>query len=456
MTVFTNYVFFLRFFPIFLVLYYVLPRRWQNPLLFIGSLFFYSFSQIIYLPLLFGLTVLNYIFGKVLENARRQSTQKSYQRSILAVIVVIDAVALILFKVLSVSVSDIALPLGISFYIFKMISFQADLYKEKINGKLDFFAVAAYFTMFPQITQGPIMRYDDQIFNKPRKFSLIRLEQGITYFIMGMSMKVLLADRIAILWNEISKIGYESISPALAWLGAYGYTFELYFDFWGYSLMSSGLIVMLGFPFVENFHHPYASKNIATFYRDWHITLGSWFRDYIYIPLGGSREGTKKTIRNLIIVWAITGLWHGGTVNFLIWGLVLGLIIVLERFVIKGLLEKIPLIGRLEVLVIIPLTWVIFAISDFTDMGLYFARIFPFFGIGSTARDDDFIRFFGIYWEYFAASIALLFPAVYRFFTEERQGISRFIGKSVLYGLFLVSLYFVSNTSSNPFIYFNF
>ena len=369
---------------------------------------------------------------------------------------VIDASALVLFKALALSVDDIGLPLGISFYIFKMISYQADVYSGKLKDKQRFFSVAAYFTMFPQITQGPIMRYDESVFDKPRKFSLIRLEQGLTYFIMGMSMKVLLADRIAILWNEISKIGYESISTSLAWLGAYGYTFELYFDFWGYSLMSSGLIVMLGFPFVENFHHPYASKNIATFYRDWHMTLGSWFKDYIYIPLGGSRVSSQKVIRNLMIVWAITGLWHGGTINFLIWGLVLGLIIVLEKFAIKDVLKKVPLIGRLEVLVIIPLTWVVFAITDLKDLGIYFARLFPFFGIGETARAGDFMKFVGIYWGYFAASVILLIPAVYNFFAKEREGILRFISKLILFGLFIVSLYYVSNGSSNPFIYFNF
>ena len=452
MTVFTNYEFFLRFFPIFLILYYILPKKWQSPLLFLGSLVFYSFGQIKSLPLLLGLTVFNYLFGMW----QHGMSEKLNKKSILATAVVIDASALVLFKALALSVDDIGLPLGISFYIFKMISYQADVYSGKLKDKQRFFSVAAYFTMFPQITQGPIMRYDESVFDKPRKFSLIRLEQGLTYFIMGMSMKVLLADRIAILWNEISKIGYESISTSLAWLGAYGYTFELYFDFWGYSLMSSGLIVMLGFPFVENFHHPYASKNIATFYRDWHMTLGSWFKDYIYIPLGGSRVPAKKVIRNLMIVWAITGLWHGGTINFLIWGLVLGLIIVLEKFAIKDVLKKVPLIGRLEVLVIIPLTWVVFAITDLKDLGIYFARLFPFFGIGETARAGDFMKFVGIYWGYFAASVILLIPAVYNFFAKEREGILRFISKLILFGLFIVSLYYVSNGSSNPFIYFNF
>ena len=292
MTVFTNYEFFFRFFPIFLVLYYVFPKKWQNPLLFAGSIVFYSFGQLRFMPLLLGLTVLNYFLAYRQQNYEKK--KKSFKLRDMVLAISIDAGALFIFKVLALSIDGTWLPLGISFYIFKMISFQADMYLGKIDKKIDFFSVAAYFTMFPPLTQGPIMRYDESVFKHSRKFSLLNLEKGLTYFILGMSMKVLLADRIAILWNEISKIGYESISPSLAWLGAYGYTFELYFDFWGYSLMAAGLGVMLGFPFVENFHHPYASKNIATFYRDWHMILGSWFRDYIYIPLGRSRDSRKQ------------------------------------------------------------------------------------------------------------------------------------------------------------------
>ncbi len=454
MTVFTNYEFFLRFFPIFLILYYVLPKKWQNPLLFAGSIVFYSFGQLRFMPLLLGLTLFNYLLAY--RQQQHSERKKAFLRRDMTLAISIDVLALFIFKVLALSVDGSWLPLGISFYIFKMISFQADMYIGKIKRKIDFFSVAAYFTMFPQITQGPIMRYDEEVFKRPRKLSLVNLEQGLTYFILGMSMKVLLADRIAILWNEISKIGYESISTSLAWLGAYGYSFELYFDFWGYSLMAAGLGMMLGFPFVENFHHPYASKNIATFYRDWHMTLGSWFRDYIYIPLGGSRVSAVKIVRNLLIVWAITGLWHGGTVNFLIWGLVLGLIIVLERFAIKDLLRLVPAIGRLEVLVIIPLTWVVFAITNLNDLGIYFARLFPFFGIGEAANTGDFMKFFSIYWGYFAASVLLLIPKVFEMLVKKPKGAMGAVQKLLIFILFLISLYYVSNGSSNPFLYFSF
>lgn len=174
--------------------------------------------------------------------------------------------------------------------------------------------------MFPQVVSGPIMRYQEAEFDLPRSCSPEQFEDGLKYFVMGLGMKVLLADRLAILWNDLQMIGFQSISTPLAWFGAVGYSLQLYFDFWGYSLMASGLMVMFGYQFIENFHHPYASKSISEFYRRWHITLGSWFRDYVYIPLGGSRCSGARLVLNLAIVWLLTGFWHGNGVNFIIWG----------------------------------------------------------------------------------------------------------------------------------------
>ena len=200
---------------------------------------------------------------------------------------------------------------------------------------------AVYSTMFPQIVSGPIMRFNEGSFLlEERNYSWEKVEEGLQYFILGLGTKVLLADRLAILWKDIHVIGYESISTPLAWLGAVSYSMELYFDFWGYSLMASGLCVMLGFPFIMNFDHPYASKSISEFWRRWHMTLGSFFRDYVYIPLGGSREGTDKTIRNLLAVWLLTGFWHGGSLNFILWGLLLFALIVIEKQWIGKWLKK--------------------------------------------------------------------------------------------------------------------
>jgi alginate O-acetyltransferase complex protein AlgI len=339
-----------------------------------------------------------------------------------------------------------------------MISFIADCYTGKITKPQTFINTAAYFTMFPQITQGPIMRFDEKYWETKEKtaFQAERFEKGVFCFIIGLCLKVLLADRIGILWNEIDKIGFESISTPLAWLGAYGYSFKLYFDFFGYSLMAAGLGMMLGFPFVENFHHPYASDGVAKFYRDWHVTLGAWFRDYIYFPLGGSHCSKGKNIRNLLIVWLITGLWHGGTLNFVIWGLVLGLIIIWEKFVMKDPMEKFKVIGHLHVLVLIPLTWVIFAIPDLGQLGLYFTRLFPFPGNGGSVGNvdpGDVFRYLNTYWPLLAASAILCVPATYRFIEKLY---SNAVGKIILIAAFWVAVYYMTISSSNAFMYFSF
>ena len=370
---FSGLEFIFRFLPVFLIIYWIIPSRYRDALLFAGSLVFYAFGAKLFVILLFLLVLVNYVLGEMVwvMPGRRRKVQ---QRQMLVTIVTVDVIVLIVFKILALKVKASLLPLGLSFYIFKMISYQADLYLGRMRRRPSFMQAAAYFTMFPQIAQGPIMRFSQGWIDKPtnvrrqtvyieRSVSLAKVEDGICFFAMGLGMKILIADRLGILWNEIIKIGFESISTPLAWLGAVGYSLELYFDFWGYSLMAAGIGLMLGFRFVQNFIHPYAACGIADFYRRWHATLGSWFRDYVYIPLGGSRCGTFAVIRNLMIVWLLTGFWHGGTLNFVIWGLVLGLLIVWEKFVVKGLIRRVPLIGHLHVIVLIPLTWVICAPS---------------------------------------------------------------------------------------------
>lgn len=444
--------FLFRFLPVFLIVYYIVPERWRDAVMFVGSILFYAAGAPVYVLLLLGMTLLNYFCGVMIYYDRETERPLRERRGVLAFAAVADAGVLILFKVLALTVDSSLLPLGISFYIFKMISFQADLYMGKIRGPVSFIRTAAYFTMFPQVTEGPIMRYQDG-FGKPHHpLRLERFEEGLVLMVMGLGMKVLLADRLAVLWNEIYKIGYDGISTPLAWLGAYGYSFRLYYDFWGYSLIAGGLGVMLGYPFIENFIHPYAASGIGDFYRRWHATLGSWFRDYVYIPLGGSRQGNAKTIRNLLIVWFCTGLWHGGTLNFVIWGLVLGLFIIFEKFVLeKGLAGRI--LGRFHVLVIIPLTWVVFAISNLDQLGMYFGRLFPFFGLGQTVNPSDFTRELQMFAPYLAVSVVLLFPGIYGWIVRHRRNPLVVL---LLTAVFWYSMYYLANSSGNTFMYLNF
>ena len=460
---FSGLEFIFRFLPVFLIIYWIIPSRYRDALLFVGSLVFYAFGAKLFVILLFLLVLVNYVLGEMVwvMPGRRRKVQ---QRQMLVTIVTVDVIVLIVFKILALKVKASLLPLGLSFYIFKMISYQADLYLGRMRRRPSFMQAAAYFTMFPQIAQGPIMRFSQGWIDKPtnvrrqtvyieRSVSLAKVEDGICFFAMGLGMKILIADRLGILWNEIIKIGFESISTPLAWLGAVGYSLELYFDFWGYSLMAAGIGLMLGFRFVQNFIHPYAACGIADFYRRWHATLGSWFRDYVYIPLGGSRCGTFAVIRNLMIVWLLTGFWHGGTLNFVIWGLVLGLLIVWEKFVVKGLIRRVPLIGHLHVIVLIPLTWVIFAISDLKELGIYFTRLFPFFGTGTAVNPGDFAKYMGIYWPFLTAGILLCVPVFYNLVIWKRRNP---IVIALLAVVFWCSVYFSSISAGNPFMYFSF
>ena len=447
---FSDLTFIFRFLPVFLIVYYLTPVKFRMVTLLVGSLTFYAFGDIRMLPVLFGAVFVNFLFARAMYKGTRKNL-------LLAFIVFLDAVFLVEFKMLSQFVDSSYMPIGISFYVFKMISFQADIYLGKVKNQPKFIDTAAYFTMFPQVVSGPIMRFED--FERHRDNRTIleifeRIEDGLKFFTVGLGMKVLLADHLAMLWKDIGTIGYESISTPLAWLGAAAYSLELYMDFWGYSLMAAGIGVMLGFPFIINFDHPYASRSVTEFYRRWHASLGSWFRDYIYIPLGGSRKGNFRTIFNLLVVWLITGFWHGVTLNFIIWGLSIFLIIVCEKYI----LERIPVVPRIiiekiNVLVLIPLTWVVFAISDNVMLLDYFKRLFPFFGEGIAVNPGDFAKNASIYGVFEAIAVVLLFPKVYEFFENHRRN---FFVTILVFVLFWACVYSLSNAAGNPFMYFRF
>ena len=446
-----NFIF--RFLPVFLLAFYLTPVRFRTWTLLFGSLLFYAVGDLRMFPALLAAVIVNFLFAKA------QFGEKS--KSLLFFVLAIDAGMLIEFKILGQYVDKSLLPIGISFYIFKMISYQMDVYRGKVEKDASFVDVAAYFCMFPQVVSGPIMRFDKYLENTAlrEKTSLGRIaesiEDGLRFFVAGLAMKVLLADHLAMLWKDIGTIGYESISTPLAWLGAVTYSLELYFDFWGYSLMAAGIGVMIGFPFITNFDHPYGSGSVSEFYRRWHATLGSWFRDYIYIPLGGSRKGEARTVFNLLVVWLVTGFWHGITLNFIIWGLSLCFLIICERlFVLKKLPAPLSrFVGRVNVLILIPLTWVVFAISDFDMLGIYFSRLFPFAGSGIAVNQGDFLKNIGIYWTILLPSLLLLIPKVYDFWVNRRN---RWIFNILWIILFWACIYSLAGAAGNPFMYYKF
>ncbi len=452
---FSDLLFIFRFMPVFFIIYIMAPPKRRSLVLCLGSLVFYAFGDVRFLAVLLAAVIINYAAGKFTFEENR---------IMLIIIAALDAGMLMTFKILSQYVNSSLLPLGISFFTFKMISYQADLYMGKFRKQPSLLRTATYFVMFPQIISGPIMRYDPKVKNKlwltrkrDKSFGrrvadgLSALEDGLSYFIAGLAMKVLVADRFAMFWNEIGRIGYDSLSTPLAWLGAAGYSMNLYFDFWGYSLMAGGLGVALGYPFITNFDQPYAADSVRDFYRRWHATLGAWFRDYVYIPLGGSRCGEAAVIRNLFVVWLLTGIWHGITFNFILWGMLLFAIICWERFLAERFPGLFKVLGRLHVYILIPLTWVIFAINDFRRLGQYFSRLFPFFG--GSGIEGDFVRILGTYKFLFLIGFLLMIPQLYQLFLKYRKN------KIVTVLLLILFWYCVSvsaNSAGNPFMYFKF
>lgn len=455
---FAGLEFIFRFLPVFLVIYYVVPSRGRDYVLLLGSFLFYAMGEPVFLLLLLTLTLVNHFVGRKIKEwqggYKMFPLQKAKRKRLLIFVLILDVGVLALFKGLSTFVDSSLLPLGISFYIFKMISFQVDMYRGDIWEKPDLKSTALYFTMFPQVVSGPIMRYDDGEFGARRECGPEKFEDGLKYFVIGLGMKVLLADRIGILWNDLQMIGFQSISTPLAWFGAAGYSLQLYFDFWGYSMMASGILVMLGYEFIQNFDHPYASRSISEFYRRWHMTLGSFFRDYVYIPMGGSRCKKGRMLLNLALVWILTGIWHGNGPNFLIWGAVLGIFIILEKVFYGKALSKIPVVGNLYVLALIPLTWVVFAITDLRQLGIYFGRLFPFIGgEGIAVNSQDIVRYSQTYGGLFVAGIVLCIPGVFHFYEKHKKNP---VFVLLLAAVFWYCVYFMSSSAGNPFMYFKF
>ena len=452
----TDLIFIFRFVPCFILIYYLVPATMRMWVLFFGSFIFYTLGEPRWCLVLLGATIFNYILGKWTSLQRK---------SFLILAVSFDAGLLMLFKILGLTISLDFLPIGISFYTFKMIAYQADLYTGKLKERPDFITTASYFYFFPQLLQGPIMRpdkmyssaiwIDSDVSTRKERIGIYlnNIEDGLKYFIAGMAMKVLIADHLAVLWRDLHTIGYESISTPLAWLGAIAYSLDLYFDFWGYSLMAAGLGVALGFPFVKNFNHPYAALGVRDFYRRWHMSLGTWFRDYIYIPLGGNRRGDFRGILNLLLVWLLTGIWHGITPNYIIWGMFLYVLILSEKYIISVNKTLFNIVSRLNVFLMIPISWVIFAISDMERLTVYMTRLFPFFGISGYVNTSDYIKYSTLYWPYIVPGLVLLIPRVFDFCEKKRK---HPLTVAVLFVLFWLCIFSIANTAGNPLMYLRF
>ncbi len=362
--------------------------------------------------------------------------------------------ALAFFKIADCLGKGAGLPLGISFYTFQILSYLIDVYRGEVAREYSLVKLGVYVSMFPRIGSGPIICYNEVegALNR-RRFTMDDFQRGLKLFTAGLAAKVLLADRIGILWHDVQTIGFESLSTGMAWLGALAYSMQLYFDFFGYSLMAVGLGRMLGFELPMNFRRPYMARTVREFYRRWHITLGKWFCKYVYVPLGGSRRGELRTVFNLFLVWFLTSLWHGLTPNFLIWGGVLWLCIVLERQMARTHLgERFKVLPHLYLWAVIPVTWMCFAITDLRELGVYLGRMFGVFQ-GINVRTGDWLDALQKYGLYFGAAFLGCTPGaekLYRKFKDTRAG------ELVLVVLFWFCVWRLTMEGNNPFMYLNF
>ena len=385
--VFSSTIFLCVYLPLVLLGYYICPKKGRNLFLLIVSLVFYAWGEPKYVFLMIFSILVNYIFGRLMDKHREN---KKRMKLLLVLSVVIDLGLLSVFKYTDFIITNvnaifganfdllnIALPIGISFYTFQAMSYTIDVYRNDVRVQKNLIDFGMYITMFPQLIAGPIVRYADvQDQLADRSVTTADFSEGIMRFVVGLGKKVLLANQMGAVWSEIYALGGD-VSALMAWTGAIAYTFQIYFDFSGYSDMAIGLGRMFGFKFPENFRYPYQSVSITDFWRRWHITLSTWFKEYLYIPLGGNRRGLARQALNLLIVWSLTGFWHGAGWNFVMWGLYYFVILFIEKLFLLKALDKLPKFFRhVYALVLIIIGWVIFASDDVSVLLPYLGSMF--------------------------------------------------------------------------------
>ena len=463
--IFSSIEFLLFFLPVFLMVYRLVPDRMKNAVLLLGSLIFYTYGEPKFLVLLMVSVLVNYFFGlHIGQGARQKGTdrkqkKRKYDRRrkcLFVTAVALNVGVLALFKS---GIGEVGLPLGISFYTFQILAYLIDVYRGDVGREISFLRFATYIIMFPQLISGPLVSYGemrDSLYK--RKVDAAGLQEGLKVFTVGLAFKVLLADRLGFLWQEVQVTGFESISTPLAWIAAIAYSLKIYFDFYGYSLMAIGLGGMLGFRLPENFREPYMSGTVREFYRRWHITLGNWFCRYVYIPLGGNRRGEFRTVCNLLLVWALTAVWHGSTANFLIWGMLLWLLVVVEkrltamgadRLFRKGILRCVP---HLYLWIVIPVTWVCFAVTDVSQLQVYLGRMFSL-NEGIRISAGDWLKALSNYGYLLAAGTFACTPALKKLFRRWKDSL---VAAVILVVIFWVCVWRLQVEGNNPFMYFRF
>ena len=452
------------FLPIFLVIYYLVPVKFKNIILFVGSIVFYAVGELKYVPLIISSLVVNYIVAIFIEGCkiknRLEGIDDNSKKNIFMIIALLyDFGILFVFKYFTFFTgikSSLTLPLGISFYTFQIVSYVIDVYKDKIRAEKNIINLGVYLMMFPQLIAGPIVIYSDiarQV--RRRSYSLEKFEDGIKVFTLGLGAKMIIANMLGSCWTTAQMYGIEGMSTPMAWVAMFAYTFQIYFDFYGYSLMAIGLGLMLGFTLPKNFDNPYMSRSATEFWRRWHITLGSWFREYVYIPLGGNRKGQVRTIFNTFVVWALTGLWHGASWNFVLWGIIFFVLLTIEKSGFENILDRYKVLSHIYAMLIIPMSWIVFALENLSDIGLYFKRLFPIFGSSDVAfiNTNDYKTALIQYGIFFLLAIVFSFEFPQKIYHKYKK---TFVVNIVIIIIFWLSVYRIMTSASNPFLYFRF
>ena len=454
-------MFLFLFLPMVLISYYLFDNRFKNFILLMASLFFYAWGEPRYIFLMLFSILVNYFFGLKIDDSSELK-----KKLWLTISIIFNLSLLIIFKYaeLLFGIKGIQLPLGISFFTFHIMSYLIDVYRNDAKVQRRIHDLALYISLFPQLIAGPILRYrtvEKQI--NGREHSLDKFAEGVNRFVFGLSKKVILANQLALVADGVFVKNAADLSILESWMGIICYSLQIYLDFSGYSDMAIGLGKMFGFDFLENFNYPYISQSVSEFWRRWHISLGSWFRDYVYIPLGGNRVSLIKLCRNLFVVWFLTGLWHGASWTFVIWGLYYGFLISLEKLFLGKLLQRLPRVFRhIYLLLIVLIGWVFFRVDNIIQ-GVSFIRVMMGLGPNSMINNSVLI-YLNDYWYIVIASVIFSTPIAVKFrnFAMEMNGKPLQNNLSfLLYGLILVVCMFMvivllSSYSYNPFLYFRF
>ena len=465
--VFSSLYFLFLYLPIVLLVYYITPLKWRNLWLLVVNLIFYGWGEPRYIVLMLFTIVLDYFMGLIVARCKERDNDKG-ARIAVAVALVLNLAILFFFKYwdlvaktfqyfgIGMPVLNLTLPIGISFYTFQTMTYPVDVYRGDAQVQKNIVNFGTFVTLFPQLIAGPIIKYKELADQMTyRTHSPEQFASGVQVFTVGLAKKVLLANNIGKLWDVYLALPVDQLTVSGAWLGVLAFSLQLYFDFSGYSDMAVGLGRMLGFEFPRNFNYPYISKSVTEFWRRWHISLGSWFREYLYIPMGGNRVSKPRLFFNLFVVWAATGIWHGASWNFLVWGLYFAVLVILEKAFLGKLLEKLPAaIQHIYTLFLVLVSWAIFAVEDFGHLGAYLAAMFG--GANGGLYNENVGYYFTSFLPMLIIGCVAATPLAAKLWAKLPTKVVKVILPVVLLAGLIFSTVYLVDATYNPFLYFRF